>query len=84
MTCRYPFMHSPEECDCETSLHSLQRTVDRFEASAAFRKELARRDGLLLLMVWMVTFIVSLSVLAVAAHAGLSRAERAYQMEARV
>lgn len=80
--CRYPFAHDADSCDCRP--RQIDIDIDRFEASAKFRKELARRDGLTLLMVWAVTFLALLSVLAVAAHSGLSREAEYYRAEARV
>lgn len=62
---------------------NLARTVDRFEANAAFRQTMAERDRLYLAAVWAVAFIAALGFL-VAADWGLTRAEREFQLQARV
>lgn len=79
-SCRYPFAHDPDTCDCRPSKLEIQ--IDRFDASAEMRETISRRDGANLAFVYAVAFIAALGFLY-AAKTGLGRAEHQFKMDAR-
>ena len=62
----------------------LSRQIERFEANAKARAEQAAASQWKLVAIGVVSTVLSLAVLAVAAHSGLSRTERVYQEASRV
>lgn len=81
-TCRYPFAHSPSECDCRQSRETI--VLEACRRNAEGRAEQVIQDRWWLFVIGIVTTALSLGVLAVAANSGLSRAAHHFQISKKV